>query len=106
MYPTAIDLSENGQEFNLVQGQEFSISLTDNPSTGYVWNIVDLDEDQLTLIDHNRIFNEENRIGQQSTQVFKLLAKSSGTTILKIQLARSWQPTRILNHFFITLNIT
>ncbi len=81
------------EERELKAGEEFEIRLEANPSTGYAWEVAELDESKVKLISDN--FLEGNTSGQvvgapgQTVLRFKALA--SGQTRIKLVYGRAWE---------------
>lgn len=72
-------------------GEEFSIILDANPTTGYQWSI-DYDHEYLELMD--RRYNSEASpeiVGAGGQEVFKFKALKSGITEIKFSYLRLWE---------------
>lgn len=77
-------------------GDNFSISLLSNPTTGYQWDVV-FDSDYIGLIGSEYISEEENTdlgeiiVGGSGTRKFKFTTLHSGQTDIIFSYYRSWE---------------
>lgn len=83
---------------NLEVGEEFAISLEENPTTGYRWE-TSFDSSFLELT--GKKYQRKGRaIGGGGTIEFKFLSLKMGKTVLQLRLLRSWEgePIKILDY--------
>jgi len=67
------------------------IDLAETPSTGFVWEIKDIDQKVLSVERSDLSFNSpEQRAGQTGARVFSLRVTGPGESQLKLILARPW----------------
>lgn len=83
------DESVNGGEILLYVGQTLSLSLSENPTTGYHWTI---EEYQPSILEQlESVFKRGGpAIGSGGTKIFGFLAKRAGETYLKMDYQRPW----------------
>ncbi len=74
-----------GADVTISKGQNFTLQLQSNPSTGYRWEPI-YDNSSLTLINRTFISNASTRsvpiVGAGGTDVFTFQAMKQGTTIV------------------------
>ena len=82
---TATDF-DNNQEVTVAKDDIFIVRLKTNPASGYNWQIVSNNPNQLKLLD-NSISEDENQtaLGNNAYQVFRFQVASEGTSILELQ---------------------
>ena len=83
------------ETIGVVMGDNFSISLEANPTTGYEWE-VEFDSDYLELVNKEYIpDSDESLVGAGGHQTFNFLALKSGNTSIKLSYLRSWEGNAI-----------
>lgn len=87
-----IDETSNGKTMNIFLGQTLSISLGENPTTGYRWTVEDFKPSLLEQLE--TIFKAGgSAVGAGGTRIFGFLAKKVGETQLKLEYQRPWAET-------------
>lgn len=86
-----IDDTDNGSQVVLEVGQTLVLSLDSNPTTGYQWQIVELDEAILEQIDYDYEADQPALAGSGGKEVWRFQARSSGSTTLSLGYRRSWE---------------
>ncbi len=83
---------------NLGMGEEFAISLEENPTTGYRWE-ASFDSSFIELTD-KKYQRKGRAIGGGGTIEFKFLPLKLGKTALQLRLLRSWEgeAIKVLNY--------
>lgn len=81
-----------GVPIKVQSGQEFSISLTSNPSTGYLWKMT-LPEDQRTLsfLGSEHTVSQTGMVGAPGQEIFKFKARSAGEIKADFVYRRPWE---------------
>lgn len=76
--------------------ENFTITLPANPTTGFLWSVVDYDKEIFELIKQQYIRSKEGLVGAggNSLFTFKLKKQSSypSSSIIKFKYSRSWEP--------------
>ncbi|KAK2960383.1 putative inhibitor of cysteine peptidase [Blattamonas nauphoetae] len=80
-------------------GEEFTIDLVSNPSTGYSWYIKDYDKeakhdnDAVVLVNEKFLSSYEASTldGSPSKQLFTFLARANGEQTLVLEYKRAWE---------------
>lgn len=72
-------------------GDIIKISLNENSSTGYAWQIADLPK-QVVLSDEYVIDNNpDGLVGAPHIKVFEFMVKDDGVAKIKLKYSRSWE---------------
>lgn len=102
---TSLTGSENGKTIQTHIGDEITIALAANPSTGYGWSVEKSDERLLTL-KQSSFSASSSAIGSGGTQTLTFVAKSVGTVTLQLKYWRSFVGEKsITQRFTVTLQI-
>lgn len=71
-------------------GQEFTIALDENPSTGYLWE-AQFDSSFVELVDSNYEASSGGGVGAEGTRSFVFAALKEGNTEVTMVLKRPWE---------------
>ncbi len=93
-------------QINVSLGEEFTISLDSNPSTGFEW-WTDFDPAYLSLTNSTFISGNENSqlVGVPGTKKFTFSTLSSGQTDVILLLLQSWENGTIAERKIFPINI-
>ncbi|WP_194834578.1 protease inhibitor I42 family protein [Nocardia sp. XZ_19_369] len=86
--------SDNGQERRLTVGQHLVVTLPANPSTGYLWQISELDANVLQAQGDPGFETDPNvpvAPGAGGSSVWTFAGKAPGSTKLSMQYLRPWE---------------
>lgn len=96
--PAAPDLpltdKDNGKQVTLAIGQELTLALESNPSTGFAWEVADLNAGLLVQVgdpEYKAPQSGAPLVGAAGTQVFHFKAKAAGQVELKLNYRRAWE---------------
>jgi len=101
--------ADNGSKLELIKGQVLVITLEANPSTGYTWEIAELDEQVLRQVGEIEFELEKvNGYGPGGTpwpgtggvQIIRFEVVNAGQTTLKLVYHRPWVVYTFLRTFF------
>lgn len=81
---------ENSQ-VELNKGQFLAVSLEGNPTTGYMWEAADLDDQILRQVGEAQFSPDSDLIGAGGTQTLRFEALNSGQTTLELVYRRPWE---------------
>jgi inhibitor of cysteine peptidase len=89
-----VDLTaaDDGRQIEIAEGQDLVVSLQSNPSTGYSWERVPVEDEILQQAGEPEF--EEGRpgvVGAPGEQVFRFQAARTGTTKLDLVYHRPWE---------------
>lgn len=97
----------SGQVVELRIHETFQILLDSNPSTGYSWNIEQIDLDLLEQIGEPQFTSDSDLPGSGGTTVFMFQTIAVGQTMLRLIYHRTWEEDMPpLKTFEITVMIT
>jgi inhibitor of cysteine peptidase len=72
-------------------GDAIEVALSENPSTGYRWEVADADGQILTVED-NRFSVTQGAIGGAGSRRVTFRARRAGTARISLMLRRHWEP--------------
>ena len=77
----------------LQKGETFEITLDANATTGFSWEVAEIDEDIVQLVGSEYVpdSNAERLVGKGGKTVFRFQAVGSGGTTIKLVYRRSWE---------------
>ncbi|MDZ7394162.1 MAG: protease inhibitor I42 family protein [candidate division KSB1 bacterium] len=88
---TELTKADHGRVLHLRQGTELTVSLEGNPTTGFTWEVAELDsaaivqEKEAEFVPHSRL------IGAPGTFTFHFRALKKGTATLRLVYRRPWE---------------
>ncbi|GAB2707625.1 protease inhibitor I42 family protein [Nocardia thraciensis] len=84
----------DGKEVSLVPGQTLEVSLAANPTTGYQWELVALDQTILAQVgepEFRPAAESGNVVGAGGNSIWRFVAEAPGGTELRMGYARPWE---------------
>jgi len=73
------------------EGRVFEVSLEANPTTGYLWEVIELDEAILQQEGEAEFKPESKLVGAPGVQTFRFKARTPGQVILTLVHHRPWE---------------
>ena len=109
-FTTTITIKENDQKekYIIKKGDNIEIVLNANPSTGYKWQVVNIDNSKLKIVDETYISKKVNRdiVGSGGNKVYLFSVIDKGNTIIEFEYFRPFEKELPLNKkFYINLDI-
>jgi inhibitor of cysteine peptidase len=88
-----IGAEANGGSVELKSGQVLAVTLESNPSTGYTWEAVQVDDELLKSQGEAeyRQADGQPRVGAGGAETLRFLASGTGETTLKLVYHRAWE---------------
>jgi inhibitor of cysteine peptidase len=83
--------ANDGDVIEATAGQFITVSLKSNPSTGYTWEVVALDEKMLQTLGDPEFTPDSQMQGAPGHQVFRFRVVSAGETDLKLVYHRPFE---------------
>ena len=98
----ALELNQdaNGGQIDVSVGELFSVCLTENPTTGYRWDIA-TESSPAIRVTRDSFHSESGTVGAPGVREWRFQAEEPGTHSLALVEKRSWQ-----NHPLGTFNVT
>jgi predicted secreted protein len=73
-------------------GEEFTVTLESNKTTGYEWQLAEpLDKDILLFVNSKYITNESNLIGSGGKEIWIFKALKAGKAAISFRYVRPWE---------------
>ncbi|MBU0529824.1 protease inhibitor I42 family protein [bacterium] len=98
---TTISIKENNQKekYSLREGDIIEVILNANPSTGYIWQIVNIDNLKLTLVDETYTAKTINKdiVGSGGNKIYHFKAISKGNTAIELIYFRPFEKELLPN---------
>jgi inhibitor of cysteine peptidase len=88
-----IAYTETSQVIKVKVGQEFTIALKSNPTTGYDWEYISVFYQWIQSLGKTYEADNTGLIGSGGTDKFTFKAKVKGTATLVFSYKRSWETT-------------
>ncbi|MEA3441777.1 MAG: protease inhibitor I42 family protein [Chloroflexota bacterium] len=86
-----LDADDDGGQVELKSDQTMVISLEGNPTTGYTWEVAQVDEAVLKQVGEAEFEPDSDAVGSGGVQVLRFEAVNSGQTSLDLVYHRSWE---------------
>ncbi len=86
-----LDDSDNGRELEVRTGQEIIVSLESNPTTGYTWEISNIEDGIMEQVGKTVFESSTDLVGSGGIQVFRFKACGTGEVVLDLVYHRSWE---------------
>jgi inhibitor of cysteine peptidase len=89
---TKLTSDDNGKKIHIKAGERFAIELEGNPSTGYTWEVTDLDANYLQQVGETGFKGSfPGLAGSGGIQTLTFITKSAGQTNLTLVHHRPWE---------------
>jgi len=90
---SALELLErdHGHDFTICVGEEFSIRLQGNPTTGYLWEVAANDPAVLKQKGEIVFVADNDRMGAGGQLIFRFVPRGVGSVRLKLVYRRPWE---------------
>jgi len=102
---TAVD---NGGQVTLSPGQALTISLESNPTTGYGWQVVEMDSailQQTGEPEYKQASGAEDLVGAGGVETLRFEALAAGETTLTLGYMRSWESNPPIETFTMQVSV-
>jgi inhibitor of cysteine peptidase len=86
-----VDVSHDGSQVDLDVGQILVVSLESNPTTGYRWEVDEIDDEILRQEGEAEYEAESDLVGAGGVETFRFKAQASGEGEFKLVYRRSWE---------------
>ena len=99
-----ITQKDQGRMFEVNQGDLIMIRLAENLTTGYGWELEELDGPVLELLDSDYSEDRGEGMGRGGMRSFRFLAKSPGTQHIQLGYRRPWEDAAV-EHFDVDIKV-
>ena len=107
--PGAVDLSaaDNGGTVGATTGEQVVLTLESNASTGYSWRLADEpDQDVLAFVSSEYVAPQDgDLVGAAGAEVWTWNAVGEGSTVLRLEYVRPFEPDEVAETFEVTIEV-
>ncbi len=88
-----LDIGDSGSQVEVKKGQTLVISLESNPTTGYGWEVMKINDSMLEQMGEAEFKTSPSHdvVGAGGVEVFRFQIKEVGTTYLELGYRRFWE---------------
>lgn len=91
--PIEITTTDTGSRYELAQGDELTLRLSENPTTGYRWQLTQSGAGELALVDDRFVAGATPPVpGSAGQRVLRFVARRPGEVRLEAAARRAWEP--------------
>jgi predicted secreted protein len=104
-----LGIQDNGSSIEVEKGEEITILLDSNPTTGYSWisgEEIDTNIVELTDSEYFQTEKEEEMVGVGGFEVFTFKAISSGQTEIVLYYMRPWEEEELKETHIFNIEVT
>ncbi len=89
----ALELTErdHGRTLTIAAGEQVTLRLEGNPTTGYLWELLRYNQELLTLVGETGFVRDADRPGAGGRFVFRFAPRAAGETRLQLVYLRPWE---------------
>ena len=100
--------ADNGKQITLQSGQVVTVTLESNPTTGYSWQVMEIDNAILVQEgdpEYKQASGTSGLVGAGGTETFRFKAVGTGETTLSLGYARPWESVPPIQSFTIQVSV-
>lgn len=88
-----LDIGDSGSQVEVEKGQVLIISLESNPTTGYSWDVMKIDETMLAQVGESEFISSQSGdvVGAGGVEILRFETVGVGTTYLELGYRRFWE---------------
>jgi len=86
-----ITKADNGKTVEVAKGSEVQVVLESNPTTGYSWQVKEVDASILKQVGEPAFKADSSAVGAGGKETFTFNAAGAGQTTLKMEYRRPWE---------------
>jgi inhibitor of cysteine peptidase len=88
-----LDIGDSGSQVEVKKGQILVISLESNPTTGYRWEVLKINETMLEQLGESEFLSSQSEdiVGAGGVEVLRFETVGVGTTYLELGYRRFWE---------------
>ena len=105
---TSLTDADNGKQIIVKSGDVMTITLVSNPTTGYSWQVMEIDETLLLQKgdpEYKQSPGTEGLVGAGGVETFRFEAIGSGETALTLGYMRAWESVPPIEEFSIQVTV-
>ncbi|MFB8008733.1 protease inhibitor I42 family protein [Nocardia sp. NPDC056000] len=92
--PVVAAKDQDGKDIPLTVGQGLTVKLAANPTTGYLWQLAELDQNIVKQdggMEYEQDPSPNGMVGVGGTAIFRFTAQAPGATRLVLEYRRPWE---------------
>ncbi|MFF2552099.1 protease inhibitor I42 family protein [Nocardia sp. NPDC058058] len=92
--PVTAGKEQDGKEIPLALGQGLTVRLAGNPTTGFLWQLTELEQNIVRQdggMEYEQDPSPNGMVGVGGTSIFKFTAQAPGATQLVLEYRRPWE---------------
>jgi predicted secreted protein len=97
---------DDGASVSLTPGDAFQVRLSENPTTGYRWQLVDWDRSILDVTRDEFQPPGTSRHGAGGEHLWEFVARASGQSLLQLAYRRPWEAATPSRSFSLRVSVT
>jgi len=98
--------AEHGKSIEAQVGDLITVSLNENPTTGFRWAIDESDDDAVALSSSEYAVTPRSRVGGGGRRVVTFEARKTGVSAIRLKLWHTWEgDSSVTQRFAITLRV-
>ena len=105
---TEITDANNGQHFTVQSGDVIALTLVSNPTTGYSWQVMEIDKTILLQKgdpEYKQSPGAEGLVGAGGAETFHFEAIGTGEATLTLGYARPWESVPPIDEFSVQVTV-
>ncbi len=102
---TSLSKADHGRQVRVRPGQEITLRLEGNPTTGFTWEVAEIDSATLAQEKAVEFVPQSNLIGAPGTFTFRFRAVQRGATILRLVYRRPWEKAAPADTFSVHIDV-
>jgi inhibitor of cysteine peptidase len=97
---------DNDASVSLRSGEAFAVRLTENPTTGYRWDLADCDQSILEVARDEFHPPDAARYGAGGEHLWEFVARAPGHCVLRLVYRRRWESAGPARTFSLDVSVT
>jgi inhibitor of cysteine peptidase len=97
--------AQAGSTITLAAGEQFTVTLPGNPSTGYSWVVTTINPALLTQIGEPEFSTGSDLVGAGGTITFRFEATGAGQDAMQLDYLRPWEDVEPIDTYRVTVNV-
>jgi len=86
-----LEAKDSGRQIEIEKGQSLVITLASNPTTGYRWEVAELEESILRQVGEAEFQPQSDLVGAPGVEILRFETVKAGQTPLKLVYHRPWE---------------
>ena len=100
--------ADNGMQITVNSGDAITLTLESNPTTGYSWQVMEIDNRVLIQDgdpEYKQFSSSEGLVGAGGTETFRFKVVGTGTTTLGLGYMRPWESVPPIETYTVTIRV-